>query len=402
MKGMFLLLCAACTLLASACSLPGAGEVSIVTPAPVSPRLTVFVDRPTGLAAYRASDGALRWTYDAPSQHFEALNLIYSEHAGLLIAYTFDGQSGHLTLLALNSADGHVRWQEPVAGLTAPDTALTGDYLVQELGNRVNPGFLHVIRLRDGATVRDIPVTVAGLLAVDRTATGVADAGGDGNTAYTCTLDGYLKAYRLGDGRLLWSARISPGPAETGPRCVAYPADGIILCLVTGAGQDANTVVAVRASDGRRLWQKPLYVGSHAGGIEYYFDHATLDIVAYRAADGAMLWRAPEGGVNIASEGDVVAFSRDQLGQDGSLGAVRASDGVELWRYLRPAGRTLGILGVVGGVVFASSTWSGLGGTPTPAGTDMHSYLLALGAHNGQRSWQMPLTGIQFTVGDMN
>ena len=387
-------MCAACTLLATTCDLSNGGGVSLVAPAPVDAALSVVVSQHSGLTALRARDGSTRWTQglgDAGVGRPELLDVYYT--AGLFIVWAYDrDRPDHLTLVAVDASDGRVRSD----GLSAPGMAIARDYLVLQLGTQTDPGPLRVVRLRDGVTVRDIPLSAGGQLAAGE------DGTGGGDVAYVCTYDAVITAFHLDDGRTLWTSPVVQG-LPPGAGCSLQALDGMVLGQVTlpaASGNLVPTIVARRAGDGRVLWQEPRGLGINRGGVEYYLDRATLEVVAYRTVDGAVLWRTPGGSAYLAGDEDVIAFAQNQRGQGESLEAVDAADGAVVWRYPHPADRALSISAVGGGLVLAESSGTWSIHHPAPPGTDTRTYLLALGARDGRLYWQMPLDLFSLAVGE--
>jgi hypothetical protein len=134
----------------------------VITPAPVASTLTVFIEQASQLVAYRARDGATRWTYTPPERIDTADGFWYT--AGLVLGFTYG--SDHQTLVAVDAATGHLRWHVRVDGLEPPLIAFASDYVVLELRTLPSPPLI-VIRVRDGAQVRDIPVPPWGSIAAD-------------------------------------------------------------------------------------------------------------------------------------------------------------------------------------------------------------------------------------------
>lgn len=349
--------------------------------------------------AYRARDGSTRWTYTSQSENYD-LDYGIRYGAGLVIGFTFsNSEPDHLTLVAVGAPDGRLRWHVRLPGLIAPQVAVARDYVVVELGTLGSPGPLRVIRASDGAQVHDIPLAGAGWIAAD------------GDLAFECTHGAVLTAYRLEDGQPMWSVPIAPAAAAPEQPCGLSAGDGIVfghVMIPTAQGQQMNELVAVRESDGHRLWQKPLGLDLLKDGRGYYFvEPASVpstgqiptprSLGAYRTADGKMLWQIPAGtedNFNIAGDGNVLVFA-----QGGDLRAVRASDGASLWHYPHPPDHSLGVVNVTGGLVFALSTGGWSMRHPPPLGTDTRQHLLVLDAGNGRLYWQMPLDLSAIAIG---
>ncbi|MGH2518113.1 MAG: PQQ-binding-like beta-propeller repeat protein [Ktedonobacterales bacterium] len=369
----------------------------LVAPVPANSALSIFAAQGPTLVAIRARDGSTRWTYNPTSEDYNLDNGLWYA-SGLLFGFTFsNSQPDHLTLAAVRAADGQPRWHVRVSGLIAPQVAVASDYAVLELGGQQLPGPLRVIRMSDGAQMPDIPLSGAGWIAAE------------GDTAFACTYNAVLTAYRLGDDQPLWTVPVAPGLAIPGEGCSLEAGGGIVFCHVTIStpqGQRMNELVAVRESDGHRLWQKPLGLDLLSNGTGYVFDTSsnssgqppTESLVAYRTSDGTTLWQIPVpsgNNYNIAAEGNVIVFA-----QGGDLRAVSATDGSSLWTYAHRVEHTLGVVAEAGGLVFALSTGSWTIHNPAPFGTDTRQQLLVLGASNGKLYWQMPLDLSAIAIGD--
>ena len=385
----------ASALLMGACA--GQSGVSLVAPAPVdSAALSIFVARETSLVAYRARDGSTRWTYNTAGEDYDLdYGIEYGD--GLVLGFTFsNSHPDHLTLVAVDAANGHLRWSVRVAGLYRAQVAMANNYVILEPEGP--PGPLRVIRASDGAEVRDIPLAGGGQIAAD------------GDTAFECAPTGALTAFRLPDGKPVWTVSIMSGLPGAESGCGLSASDGIVFGSVTisvSIGRQMNEVVAMRASDGRRLWQKPRGLDLFTSGRGYFFvtpaselpgqDPTARSVVAYRVADGAILWQIPvsaEDTVNLAGDGNILA-----LHQGADVRVIRASDGASLWRYAHPADHSLGVVDVAGGLVFALSTGAWSVHHPAPFGADTRDHLLALGARDGRLYWQMPLDLSSIAIG---
>lgn len=387
-------LCFASALLGSACARQN--SVTLVAPAPVDSTLSIFAVQGSSLVAYRARDGSTRWTYHLESENYDVdYGLWYG--TGLVLGFTFsNSEPDHLTLVAVDAADGHLRWHARVAGLIAPQVAMANDYVVLELGTQPSPGPLRVIRASDGAQMHDIPLASEGWLAAD------------GDTAFECSYDAMLTAFRLEDGQPLWTVPLAPGSAVPGEGCALSARDGIVfghVTISTPQGQRMHELVAVRERDGHRLWQKPLGLDVLKDGVGYYFVESASpagqplarSLVAYRVADGEVLWQSPAGMgdiSNIVGDGNVLVFA-----QGADVRAVRASDGASLWQYAHQANHSLRVADVAGGLTFALSIGDWSIHNPAPLGTDTRQYLLVLGAGNGRLYWQMPLDLSEIAIG---
>ncbi len=390
--------CVVAVLLTSACGAQGGASPS--APAPTERALTIFAAQGSKLVAYRARDGATRWTYAVTGEDTDFdLDAPLRYGDGLVLGYTYNiHQPGHVTLAAMDAANGQLRWRMRLENIAPPYLAIGADYLALVLGTPQSPGPLRIIRASDGSVAHNIPLSGSGWVA--------ADVVTDGDTAYVCPDNAVLTAYSLADGQQLWSVPVAPGAAMPHAACTVRVGGGVIFSQVsisTGGGISTRALVALRASDGRQLWQMLLgldaFTLTDGIGYTYTFPQSSNpsagSLTAYRAADGARLWQIPGGSQDIASDGKVLAFS-----QAGDVRAVRPSDGVSLWRYPHPAGRELGVEGAVDSVVFARASGTGTAQNPAQPGVDTRPYLLVLGADNGRVYWQMPLDLSNLAFGD--
>jgi outer membrane protein assembly factor BamB len=368
-------------------------SVTVITPAPVASTLTVFIEQASQLVAYRARDGATRWTYTPPERFTLGDGPWYT--AGLVLGFTYG--SDHQTLVAVDAATGHPRWHVRVDGFEPPLMAFASDYVVLELRTLPSPPLV-VIRAHDGAQVRDTPVTPWGGITAD------------GDTVFVCSDDAVLTAFGLPDGHPLWTVPVAPGSAEPGHPCGLSAGGGIVLAEVSllrsGPQSPWGALVALDARDGHRLWQKSSGLALLNGGTGYSFvaqapaagqPTGTYTLVAYRTADDTILWQIPadRGSYSIAGDEHVLVFE-----DPGGLRAVCASDGGFLWDYAHPAGRSLGPAAVIGGLVFAGSRSTTVYRFGPPPGIDVRDYLLVLGADNGRLYWKMALGLFDIAIGE--
>jgi outer membrane protein assembly factor BamB len=396
-RWLCLALALASALLVGACSPQDNSQnsVTVITPAPVDSTLTVFIEQASQLVAYHARDGATRWTYTPPERFDTADGLWYM--FGLVLGFTYG--SDHQTLVAVDAATGHLRWHVRVDGLEPPLIAFASDYVVLELRTQPSPPLL-VIRVRDGAQVRGIPVPPWG------------DIAADGDTVFVCTYDAMLTAFGLPDGHPLWTVPVAPGLAEPGYPCGLRAGGGVVFAQVsffkTGSQSPGGAVVALDARDGHRLWQKSSGLVLLNGGTGYSFVEQApsagqppgTSLIAYRTADDTILWQIPTdtGSSPLAGDEHVLVFEH----QMGGLRAVRASDGSFLWDYAHPSGRSLGPAAVMGGLVLAGSRTTTVYRFGPPPGIDVRDYLLVLGADNGQLYWKMALGVSDIAIGEAN
>ena len=258
---------------------------------------------------------------------------------------------------------------------------------------------------------------------------GVADPPGlAAGQGYVYVAADRLYCLRAGDGAKVWS-------------------DPVPLTTALAAGPDAvyavqETLFALSSRDGTRLWSFAANAGSMpapvlAGGVIYLLGYGTQSnvVVAIRASDGARLWESPgPGGGWLACDGSTVC-AVSGVGPDvqiqGNAGPLpsqmwtyRASDGKLLYRSAANAGYSLPPA-MTAGLAFARTAgngrtpsklhavdpgsgrtaWSYPGASAAPAAARGRIYtaspagdLIALNASDGTPVWQCP---IRFTLGPL-
>lgn len=174
-----------------------------------------------------------------------------------------------------------------------------------------------------------------------------------GGTLYAGTTDNRLLALDPTDGRLRWSYQDPAIQALSRPTVagsmiyLAGQATAPSTNATGGIGVGTvETVVAVRATDGTRLWQKQLPIGLAASAVTNALDplvssdSSTLyvvagptvgDVVALATADGAIRWQASSNDTLLA----MLGTDRGALytgGVSGSVGALSADTGAPRWR----------------------------------------------------------------------
>lgn len=240
-------------------------------------------------------------------------------------------------------------------------------------------------------------------------------------------------ALRLSDGKLLWQA----------PFGLATPPIIVNGVLYASADAPDKVVYALRANDGKLLWQhhfnnqdespgSPLVIQ----GVVYFSSsiqlHQTIDarIYALKATNGSLLWHQSLGHTAISNlktdgstfyvfvDGSVEAFHANgramwhsrlplssQLdmqntflatvskgivyvgGGNGTIYALRTTDGTLLWHYQTTSGTLFGSFGIQGNALY-------VGILPVSDFNIRHvrsSFLLALRTNNGHLLWQRQL-----------
>jgi serine/threonine-protein kinase len=214
-------------------------------------------------------DGATLWTsyYSPTSDMVAAGGSVYFMNATL---------NGYSYLISLNGGDGTELWAYPdaVGSVSAPVVA---DGVVYVLGSSQ----LWALRASDGRLIWQSGAPDGGSLATDGTILCGVYRSADIPSVQP---QGELLVWRASDGKLLWHS--TPDGGFGAP---ALAAGVIYVVSVSG------TLYALRARDGRQLWEYPanvqttpviangrVYAGSSAGGL-----------VALRASDGIPIWQFP-------------------------------------------------------------------------------------------------------------
>jgi outer membrane protein assembly factor BamB len=197
---------------------------------------------------------------------------------------------------------------------------------------------------------------------------------GSGSGGEVPTARGHLTAYRVADGKLLWSTALAPpsgngagviGPASVDPRAgVVYVATGAPYQKARGSNPGTCSLIALRLSTGAVIWHDQVFPGNSTG---FDFNSAPVivgrrlfatnkdGIFAWDRVDRRRLWHTritdplagglksagptggPEGGP-IATDGRrVYALSNDLASQGCVAAALAPTDGKVLWRTPLPA-----------------------------------------------------------------
>jgi outer membrane protein assembly factor BamB len=395
--------------------------LSRAKPAPVDSGLTIFTqssdcsnapnncDLPNALFAVRASDGSVRWkVVESAPNYFVGSTPLFRD--GIVYAYIYTGpdsmvgSNDNYLLTAWRGRDGARLWSTRVLGqcCVGPETFFTGDDLailgISGADSAGEPMWnLQLIRASDGATV--------GMTSLPGVNTPVVV----GDHAYQCLPDESVVAMRVSDGAPIWrSAPLKADPQTVANCALVMEADGIVfesvlLGIVNGKTGKTGELLALNAANGRTLWRYmsptplPLAVGDGLVIVGEGSAYTPSGIIALGASNGSLAWRrddlppAPTGrgdvGVRTALIGDGLVL----VGGGGyTLFALRTDDGSVAWQTTGDYHRFEPI-GVVGGVVFLHSLFTGTGSYFPQPYTDEQSYLSAQRASDGAQYWQTAL-----------
>lgn len=350
---------------------------------------------------YAGSDNGQLYAFDAQSgkilwQRKQHANSLYAI-AGKII-YAVDQTSGNV-LHALDASNGNALWQHAVAS-PIDSVQVDGGTVYLDVGNTVNASIIYALNATSGAQLwqyAENGEAEAGLVSVGngrvyiaplhQTSDGLPDpqvvnvlnantgqqlwqlilSTQDGmerngivevnGTTYVATSNGALYAVQTNTGHVLWHVR-APANALAG----IPAARGNTPVIVDGAVYvgDMSSVAAYRASDGKQLWQYQPHIGMGgpaidmqpmvANGVVYFATQAPDgSLVALRASNGTVLWQTrvddgnaqdlelvdgriiePVGHVTVwqASNGQRLWTRSTDNGSSGPTGPVRTSAGV--------------------------------------------------------------------------
>jgi outer membrane protein assembly factor BamB len=216
-----------------------------------------------------------------------------------------------------------------------------------------------------------------------------------GGTAY-----GAICAYKAKTGKMVWQySNPCNCLPEAGVESALIYANGVVYFgYHTGSGGQTHGIYAVKAATGKLLWgygayNNSLNIGAAAvAGSDVYLDYGNppvipAEIVALTTSNGTVTWTTPVSTVNgeISVSGGVVYASTEWTGSDATVYALKATTGATLWSY-----------------TYGTESWCGGGEAPSPPaiangvvyfqGVDGNLY--ALKAKNGTLIWSdTPNTG---------
>ena len=183
---------------------------------------------------------------------------------------------------------------------------------------------------------------------------------------YVGSQDGTLYARNAGTGKVLWGyptgGAITSTPAVDNNRVFVYSTGGVFYAL--------------NATTGKLLWQRSIGADSDsspvtANGVVYVGTHYDGNLYAFNEVTGSMVWNFPTSGPldSPAVAGGIVYVGS----QDGTVYAVKASTGIQVWK--RATGKIVDSSPAVsGGQVYIGND----GGT-----------LYSLNASTGSVSWSL-------------
>jgi outer membrane protein assembly factor BamB len=284
---------------------------------------------PDALYALRASTGDLLWhtpTNGPLSPSLVILNgMIYGVTASL---FSTDQQSASI-ISAWHAQDGVLLWQRQIP--PSPSDQIVGAggsvYVSAADGINAQTGHLYALRASDG--------TVLWQKQTGAIASSPVLANG---TIYVASFDG-ISALRTRDGALLWNFQPGPSPFVA----LAVDAGGVDIVIPNFASR-TSSLSRLQGNTGSLLWQEQegtpiLALEEMKGSIYLAAEDGTLS--ALRASDGTHLWSRRFEGTTFqeitsnapsflveGGNGILVIHSQDSFG---TLYALRERDGTPLW-----------------------------------------------------------------------
>ena len=306
--------------------------------------LTSFSSQPARtLTALDSRNGAELWQYTIHIAQLQNIN-IQGIQDKIYITNLLDAQVQNIDLFVLSTHTGLLLWH-----IKAENVQVIQNNVVCIIAS---DGALKVLRADNGHEAWQYKSTNGSNWSPF---TGT-------NLFYVQKLDGSLQALRIDTGTLQWIYKDPWGVAEIFPPEV----DGV-LYLETGEG----FIVALRASDGTRLWHvrpvaPPFTFGSVQviNGIVYTFttvgDTQYETVAALNASNGSLLWRRR---IDTYSNNNymVPQVSNDLFLADSGnvITVLRARDGTVLWHinYTPSISQhTLGLLALTNDMVIMRSS----------------------------------------------
>lgn len=292
-------------------------------------------DANDALCIVRVGDGALVGHYALANGIAEVL-----QADGVL--YTEGGTAPNAQVRALRAQDGTQLWRRALAGgSNIPQLSLSRGILYLQ-----GVTALTALRASDGASLWTYHYQGEPSNGIPITAMAMAP---DGGTIYILTSAWQVCALRASDGAPRWCTQANtPSDPLIAASSVAADTTGVYLLDQSSSTDSHTRVVALHATDGTLLWQRPLPRFTTArpsffvsGGLLYFTTYPTPYatplhevLTALRTSDGATRWETTTDQSLVATvQGNAV-----YLADRSSLQALQASTGTPLWKHAFSSG----------------------------------------------------------------
>lgn len=177
-------------------------------------------------------------------------------------------------LYVLRASDGQVRWQYPFQGQPMDNSVYQSNGIVA-IRDRVSSGGVRVFHGTDGSPLLSYtcPSGTSWRPAIDS------------NNIYVYCPGHFLQAYRITDGKLVWTAHNSSTQVN-----YWIENQGVLF------GNTGDMLQAFRAQDGMLLWQTALPEGTFGLSVQNQLVGViTADqvVTVFHAKDGTLAWKRP-------------------------------------------------------------------------------------------------------------
>jgi outer membrane protein assembly factor BamB len=412
--------------------------VGSVTPAPVSPNLSLYLtgqicesapplfnsncgSGAQALLNLRASDGSTRWSAPASGSSDKANSSFIGApilRDGMLYSIREGASPGDpaATLMALRMTDGSEIWHAALDS-TPLNMQMADGQIYVLLKHQENASLVRSFNASDGAPGRQFSLPIFGGFTV----TGGLIIACDTYLFSGSSTSADFAAYHASDGALAWRETLPVG-AQTGPSavpCALVVGDGVIYA----APYEGDTVSAVHLADGHPLWTAPVGFVAALGlskdqliavsapspyGEKSGQSNPTSEkITALGLADGRSLWQREFAGAQpngpysagfIAVDGENMYVSTTS-----ALRSLRLSDGATQWErknsqsngqfYLNPV--------VTQKTIFVGyGSYYGFEAAPLIP-TPQAGRIFALNAATGEPYWNVPVYSTGFALGEV-
>jgi outer membrane protein assembly factor BamB len=412
--------------------------IASVTPAPVSPNLSLYLTGqicesapPTfnsscgsgsqALLNLRATDGETRWSAPANVSPERGGGSFFGAPVlrdGVLYAARSGSSPGAptATLLALRATNGGEIWHTALDATPLGMQVADGQVYVL-LKYQESASLVRAFSASDGSPAQYFTLPVfAGF-----TVTNGLIIGCDTYLFSADPPSAHFSAYRASDGSPVWRAS-APVGAQAGPSavpCVVALGDGVIYA----APYEGGAVSAIHVADGQLLWTAPIGFVAALGmskdqlitvsapspyAAKFGQPNATAEkVTALGLTDGHTVWQREfaSGQVNGPYSDGFIAVDEENMyvSMTSALRSLRLSDGATQWErkssqssgqfYLNPVARQK--------TIFADYGYS-YGFAPGPAlRSPQPSRIFALNAATGEPYWSVQVYSTGFALGEV-